>query len=302
MTTRNSDTIVGIAAKAGNSRCQELSVELIQWLNRRGLEYRVDRTIADEIGLESVIPEKFIPREDLTSVCNPIVVFGGDGTLVSVCRYANSHYPVIIGVNVGTLGFLTEATVEEFYSVLESVLAGTAQIIKKQLLEGELCRQDKTVIKFHAMNDVVLGKGALGRIYGIDLFINEEAAARFRGDGLIVATPAGSTAYSLAAGGAIVHPRLNALLVTPICSHFLTSRPLVLPGDARLRMKIAVDPVKPEDSAKKMFLTIDGQQGQEILVGDELIVSLSPHCVSFAKSPSKNYFDVLTTKLKWGTV
>ena len=302
MTTHNIDTIIGIAAKAGNARCRDLSLALISWLKERDLDYRVDQTVAHELGIESVAPENIIRREELTLKCNPIVVFGGDGTLVSVCRHANSHYPVIIGVNVGTLGFLTEATVEEFYLVLESVLAGTAQIIKKQLLEGELLRQGQTVLKFHAVNDVVLGKGALGRIYGIDLFINEESAARFRGDGLIVATPAGSTAYSLAAGGSIVHPRLNALLVTPICSHFLTSRPLVLPGDAKLRMKIAVDPIKPEDSVKKMFLTVDGQQGQEILVGDEVIVSLSPHSVQFAKSPSKNYFDVLTTKLKWGTV
>lgn len=302
MRVHNIDTVIGIAAKAGNARCRDLCVELVHWLVEQGLNYRVDKTIATELGLDFLKPQNIIPREDLTSTCNPIVVFGGDGTLVNVCRHANSHYPVIIGVNVGTLGFLTEASVEEFYSVLESVLAGTAQIIKKQLLEGELRRKGQVILKFHAVNDVVLGKGALGRIYGIDLSINEESAARFRGDGLIVATPAGSTAYSLAAGGSIVHPRLNALLVTPICSHFLTSRPLVLPGDAKLKMKIALDPIKPEDSAKKMFLTIDGQEGQEILVDDEVIVSLSPHSVQFAKSPSKNYFDVLTSKLKWGTV
>ena len=294
--------IIGIAAKPGNSQSRELAWEFIGWLKEHQLRYKVDHVIAPELGLTTMEPDCVVKRQKLMSQCDPVVIFGGDGTLISVCRHVNSHTPVVVGVNVGTLGFLTEASIEEFYPLLESVLDGSAQIVRKQLLEGELQRGGEVIMKFNAINDVVIGKGALGRIYGLDLYINEEAAARFRGDGIIVATPTGSTAYSLAAGGSIVHPRVSAMIVTPICSHFLASRPIVLPGDAKMLIKIAEDPISPETSVKKMFLTIDGQEGKEILVGDEVHVSMSNHSVLLAKSPSKNYFDVLTTKLKWGVL
>ncbi|MCC6933347.1 MAG: NAD(+)/NADH kinase [Deltaproteobacteria bacterium] len=290
---------VGIAGKPTNPQACHLALELIAWLNEKQIAFRVDEQLAQCVENKKCL----LSRIGLLKECDPVVVFGGDGTLISVSRNIGEQSPLIIGVNVGTLGYLTECSVDDYLTVLELALRGEVGVIKKQLLEGKIIRDGQSVMSFRGINDVVIGKGALGRIYGINLFINsDENAAYFRGDGIIIATPAGSTAYSLAAGGAIVHPRISALLVTPICSHVLTSRPLVLPGDVKLRMTIADEQYASVENTKKMYLTIDGQVGQEIALGDEIHVSLSAHFVRYAKSQSRNYFDVLSHKLKWGAV
>ena len=291
---------IGISGKNTNPLACRLILELVDWLKLRNIDFKIDEQVTQALACPQLSREVFVGRDEMLKICDPVVVFGGDGTLISVARNVGDISPIIIGVNVGTLGYLTECAVDEYIPVLESVLQGEAKSIKKQLLEGDVVRCGKSIMHFQGVNDVVVGKGALGRIYGINLFINDENAAYFRGDGIIVATPTGSTAYSLAAGGAVVHPRLSALLVTPICSHVLTSRPLVLPGDVRLRLNIADEQYIALENKKKMYLTVDGQIGQEIEIGDEINIKLSARHILLTKSPSKNYFDVLSTKLKWG--
>ncbi len=291
-----SQVVVGIVAKPNQPVANLLTKELIKYLESNKIDYRLDVDIAAELGLPAENNERIVERATLTAVANPIVVLGGDGTLISVSRHPVKTPPTIIGVNLGTLGFLTEITIEELFPTLEAVLAGSARLEKRYLLDTTVMRGAETVATFSAVNDAVITKEALARIFGVELLINGEFAALLRGDGVIVATPGGSTAYSLSAGGSIVHPQVEALLVTPICPHSLTTRPLVLPGTSRVTLKIAgTAKLKPGE----VFLTIDGQVGMALSEGDIVESTLSTHSVIFAKSPSRGYFDILGAKLKW---
>ena len=284
---------IGVVVKPTHPRAVELTADLLAWLNHRGLEARLDSEMAPQIDSSAL---KFTPieRSRITAECDPIVVLGGDGTLISVCRYPSDTSPVIVGVNLGTLGFLTEVTLDEMYSVIESVLAKKSTCERRSLLQVDVSRTDGSTERFNAFNDIVVTKPALARIFGTEFFVDNQFAAAVHGDGLIVATPAGSTAYSLAAGGSIVHPQVNALLLTPICPHSLTSRPLVIPGTSTIRLRIA-----SASREEKVLLTVDGQQGTEISYGDDITVVLSPSSVLFAKYPLRSYFQILATKLKW---
>ncbi|MCB0323663.1 MAG: NAD(+)/NADH kinase [Bdellovibrionales bacterium] len=290
-----SQPVVGVVAKQGHPEAQPLVERVLEYLRDRQIAFRVCAANAQEWNL-NLEPQQKTAREHLPRVANVIVVMGGDGTLISVSRHAAERPPIIIGVNLGTLGFLTEITVEELFPVLASVLDGTAELERRNLLQADVGRSGRATERYSAINDVVLTKAALARIYDIDLSVDGDLAAVWRGDGCIIATPGGSTAYSLAAGGAIVHPRVDAVLVTPICPHSLTSRPLVLPGSSKITLRVASDAAR-----SNVFLTIDGQEGMPLSSGDEVNVTTSPHGLLFAKSPSKSYYEVLGTKLKWAT-
>lgn len=289
----NLDSLVGIAVKIKHPKALELSKKAITWLSSEGYSYCIDQSLGKELDYAS---DLVVPREEMTKKCSHILVLGGDGTLISVARHPADRSPVIIGVNLGTLGFMTEITAEEMLDVLESCLLGKTKLERRFLLSAKLYRQEKQIGKFSALNDVVFTKQALARVFKLKLHVDGQFATEFRGDGVIVSTPSGSTAYSLAAGGSVVHPQVHAYLITPICPHSLSSRPLVIPGNMQLKLTLSSEIKKTED---EVFLTIDGQEGTALKQGDEVTITVSKHSVLFAKSPSKNYFEVLSNKLKW---
>lgn len=287
---------IGVAAKCEHPLAKGLASRFFTWAEEHQRPCLFDVDTGALLGLSSRAPHLVCPREQLTSRCDVVVILGGDGTLISVCRHASRHVPKIIGVNLGTLGFLTEIAVEELFPVLESTVAGKGTFQRRTLLHTTVSRKGETIADYFAINDVVITKEALARIFGVDMELDGAPAAQLRGDGLIVASPSGSTAYSLAAGGSIVHPEVEALLLTPICPHSLTSRPLVLPKTCQIKLRVASDSAAPND---QVYLTIDGQTGMELLDQDEILVTSSEHAVDFVRSPSRNYFQVLATKLKW---
>lgn len=289
----NPEVTIGIAAKVKHPLAKTLTKKLVNWLVQEGLRYRLDADIAQEI--EETRAELIASRSELPFVATHIVVLGGDGTLISVSRHPADRSPVIIGVNLGTLGFLTEITSDELFPMLKAVLAGEAPLERRFLVKAKLRRKSGQILEYFSINDVVVTKQALARIFGLELHVNGTYATLIRGDGVIVATPGGSTAYSLAAGGSIVHPKVDAILITPICSHSLTSRPLVLPGNSEIVLTVISEMKEEED---QVFLTIDGQEGAPLRTGDEVIITMSKHSVLFAKSLSRNYFEILSSKLK----
>ncbi|MCB0346336.1 MAG: NAD(+)/NADH kinase, partial [Bdellovibrionales bacterium] len=252
--------------------------------------------IASELSDAELGSAAIVDREKVAAGADIVVVLGGDGTLISASRFPSAKNPRIIGVNMGTLGFLTEITRDELFDILAQTIAGETRTEERSMLSVEVLRDKKVVREFAAMNDAVLTKQAIARIFSVDLLVDGEFAATLRGDGVIVATPGGSTAYSMAAGGSIVHPQVDAILVTPICPHSLTSRPLVLPGSASLTLKLHM---RAPSQNGDVYFTVDGQDGMELAPSDQIRIKKSPHSVRFVKSPTRTYFDVLGTKLKW---
>jgi len=222
-----------------------------------------------------------------------IIVLGGDGTLLSVSRNLNGKDVPILGVNLGGLGFLTEISVEELPFMIEQILQGHYDISKRIMFDVKVTREKEDVFQFSILNDAVVTKDALARIIDIETYVNDEYLTTFKGDGLIVSTPTGSTGYSLAAGGPLLYPSMKNIIVTPICPHMLTNRPIILPEDALIRaILMSMD--------EKVVLTLDGQIGFPLEYGDEVIVKRSAHTISLIKSSSRGYFEILRTKLKWG--
>lgn len=285
--------IIGIVAKLNHPKAKPLTKSLISYLTKKKIDFVLDEETSQ---LAKIDPRKILPRDGLTKVCKIIIVLGGDGTLISACRHPSNLSPTIIGVNLGTLGFLTEITSNEIFKVLELTLSKKIKTERRQLFKIEVTRNKQKLKTYYAINDVVITKEALARIFSVEIRINGEFAANLRGDGVIVATPNGSTAYSLAAGGSIVHPQVDAVLITPICPHSLTSRPLVLPGNSTIELQLS-----PENKTKinPVFLTIDGQDGMELNQKDSIEVTCSKYSVNFVKSPVRTYFQILATKLKW---
>ena len=290
---------VGIVCKISHPRGPQLTKDCIEWLSSRGIEFRLDSETAQGLDLQEIHQERLTTREKIATTCPIIMVLGGDGTLISVSRHAGEKAPIVIGVNLGSLGFLTEISADDIFDTLESVLEGQATLWNRRLLQAKVARATGESETFQALNDVVITKEALARIFGIDLYVNGDFAANLRGDGLIIATPGGSTAYSLSAGGSIVHPKVSAVLVSPICPHSLTSRPLVLPEDFEIKLVIAT--ADKGKQANSVFLTVDGQEGRNLSDGEEITITTTRNSVLFAKSPSLSYFDVLSEKLNWGS-
>lgn len=286
---------IGIVAKLNHPKSKRLTRDLISFLKRKKINFVLDYETSS---LTKGIDCDILKRSELTSKCNIIIVLGGDGTLISACRHPSKKTPTIIGVNLGTLGFLTEITIEEIFKTLTLTIQKKIRIEKRQLFQIEVYRLNKKIKTYFAINDVVITKEALARIFAVRIKINGEFAADLRGDGVIVATPNGSTAYSLAAGGSIVHPQVDAVLITPICPHSLTSRPLILPGSSTIELQLS-----PENKTKinPVYLTIDGQDGMELTPNDSIKVTSSKYSVNFVKSPTRSYFQILGTKLKWAS-
>ena len=280
---------IGLVARPDIGEARELARKFIDWAKAERHELVIEQHTANELG----VPSLGIPAEAIPTKANPIIALGGDGTLIGVARYASAAKPTFIGVKFGHLGFLTEITPSEVFTVVESVLRGKAELGTRGLLRAEVHRDDEVIFSSHAANDAVVIKGAVDPLVDLDVFVNDEAVMRLRGDGLIVSTPTGSTAYSLAAGGSIVHPALAAILVTPIFAHSLTVRPFVLPADYKITLRAP-------DFSGTMHLSVDGQVSCSITPADTIVVSKAPVEFSIALSPTRSYFDILRRKLNWG--
>jgi len=278
---------VGVVLKHSSGDAVELGRRLLAELERRGLECRIDAESATTLG-----SGQGIERTELASRVDLVVVLGDDGTLLSVARGALGGTPVL-GINMGTLGFLTAHPAESLFPTLDTVLAGNASFERRERLEVEVLNPDRDTITRAVLNDVVVNKSALARIVVLSVFVNEEFVSRYRADGLIVATPTGSTAYNLSAGGPILYPTLDAILVTPICPHTLTNRPIALPLDSMVEIRL-------ESRSEEVYLTRDGQEGFPITPRDLVRIRRSDEPLHLITEPSRSYFQILNRKLKWG--
>jgi NAD+ kinase len=280
---------VAIISKPQKEELRQLLPELVLWLKAHGHE-----PLLDPVSSNYVTDEKVHARPDLSSL-DPdlVIVLGGDGTLLAAARvFARSGVP-ILSVNLGALGFLTEVRLADIYTHLEAWTRGACCIESRAMLHSELWRDGKLNCEHEALNDVVVAKGAIARMGHFAVEVDDQLAATFRADGVIVATPTGSTAYSLAAGGPVLSPKVDVLIVTPICPHQLTLRPMVLPGDSRILVRI-------EGIPDQTFLTVDGQEAVQLRLGDELQCRRSEYCVKLIRLGQNGFFDVLRSKLKWG--
>jgi NAD+ kinase len=285
---------VGLVAKQSVEATAAVLNELAAWLETR----RVHVVFETQTALLAGAPPKAATatKEELPKVCDLIVLLGGDGTLIGMARrIARAAVDVpIAGVNFGSLGFLTEITLDDLYPSLEAVLTGKAPIEDRMMLHARTLRDGKVFAEELVLNDVVITKAALSRIIELSVSVGGQAVMTVRADGLIVATPTGSTAYNLAAGGPIVHPVVDAILLTPIAPHMLTNRPLVVDGTS----EISVDP--DMNGNEEVFVTFDGQSGHALQSGDIIAIRRAPRPLRLVRSASRSYFDVLRQKLKWG--
>jgi NAD+ kinase len=247
--------------------------ELVRWFRDKGVAASLD------------------PQAALTA--DLAVVVGGDGTLLAAARLLGEHQVPIVAINYGGLGFLTEVTLEEMHPSLESVLAGRFMTEQRMMIDLQLVRAGEHLSRYRALNDVVINKGTVSRMIELEARVNGQYVSRFRADGLIVSTPTGSTAYNISAGGPIIFPTMSAMVLTPICSHTLTNRPIVLPDDVTVEVVL-------RSAQDDVYVTVDGQVGVKLQMADVLVVEKSDVAVKLVAPADKNYFDVLRGKLKWG--
>lgn len=293
--TATSIARAGIVAKRGLSAASEHLDRLVRWLGDRGIASAYDTDTAALAAERGTTPA--FSRDDLPNHVDLIIVLGGDGTLLSVAtRIASTGRDVpVLGVNFGSLGFLTESRIDELYSTLESVIAGTAAYDERALLTADAYRSREHFDSRVVLNDVVFTKAALSRIIELSVSVSTGLVTKVKADGLIVASATGSTAYNLAAGGPIVHPRVDALILTPIAPHTLTHRPIVIPGTEVVDVR-----PHPEDGADDVYVTYDGQFGYPLQKGDSVRIRKHERTLRLVKAPSRSYFEVLREKLKWG--
>ncbi len=285
---------VGIVAKIRLESVAQHLVDVAAWLEARGIEPIFEADTA-RLALPGAA-RRTATREELPHLVDLLIVLGGDGTLLAMAdrvSQAGRDIPVL-GVNFGHLGFLTEITFPELYSLLESAIAGTATIDRRLMLRARVLRAGRCVAEYMALNDVVITRGALSRIIELAVTVGGDFVARFNADGLIIASPTGSTAYNLSAGGPILHPAVDALVLTPIAPHTLSNRPIVIPASA----PVLVTPTA-NDPDQEVILTLDGQLGLTLEPGDIVEAVRHETPVRLIKSPAHSYFDVLRQKLKW---
>lgn len=278
---------VGIVVKPGQEEALRTAGELSAWLAERGVQVvseprRAPRADAVEDELDRAIKE----NADL------VVVLGGDGTIISAARLVGDREIPVLGVNYGGLGYLTEFRIEEMYPAMESIISGDYFTEARVMLDVELWRGEMKIAGGRVLNDAVINKAILARIINIEVRLNGLYVNTFRADGLIVGTPTGSTAYNLSAGGPLIYPSANAVVITPICPFTLTNRPIVVPDDAEIEVVLGAD-------SDGVMLTLDGQVGHKMQIGDRVKIRKSDTSFHMVR-PNRNYFDVLRNKLKWG--
>jgi NAD+ kinase len=279
---------VGIIAKPGVPRAGEILPPLIAWLQDRSIVIRYDEQTAEYLNVTDGLPRSEVPED-----CQLVIVLGGDGTLLSAARAIAGREIPLFAVNLGGLGFLTAITVDELFPELERALRHEHRLAYRRMLHCELWRADVMIAEYEALNDVVLTKSSIARMIEVEARIDGHFMCLYKADGLIVATPTGSTAYSLSAGGPIVFPKVAALCVTPICPHMLTNRPVLVPDDSIIQI---ISRAENETA----YLTIDGQIGAPLERGDSIVCRRSAKSVQLVRPPRAMFFDVLREKLSWG--
>lgn len=283
---------IGVLARPDLGEAGPTLRELVRWLRDRGvgvcLEERTARLVEDLAATCAVASGKEVAEQ-----ADALVVLGGDGTLLAASHVVKKPIPVL-GVNFGSLGFLTEITLPELYPALEGVLAGTYRFEERRMLHAVVRREGRPESVGDVLNDVVVTKASFSRIIELDVAVDGAFVSSFRADGLIVSSPTGSTAYNLSAGGPILHPTLAAIVLTPICPHMLSNRPLVV-SDA-VSIEVRLRDARDGD----VQIAFDGQQGFPLAPQDAVTVTRSPHAIRLVKAPGRDYFEVLRTKLKWG--
>ncbi|HWN44731.1 MAG TPA: NAD(+)/NADH kinase [Thermoanaerobaculia bacterium] len=287
MSRRRKFQRIGIVAKAASREAVHTAHELAEWLRRREIEVALDEAILRSRASAPDLPFRPDEAYDL------VVVLGGDGTLLSVARTLAGSVP-ILGVNLGNLGFLTEINRGELYPTMVQVLAGKFRMEKRSLFDVELRREGNgTPLQYRVLNDAVINKSALARIIQLTLTIDGHLVARFRADGLILSTPTGSTAYNLSAGGPILGALLGVAVLTPICPHALSLRPMVVPDTSRIEVTL-------ETPREEVYLTLDGQEGTSMGYRDTVAITRSRASVKLIKVSERTFYDNLRGKLRWG--
>lgn len=285
---------LGIVLKPHQPQALKTLCDLTLWLGQRGIELVGGPEIERErIEHETGCSIDEVESDALANAVDLILVLGGDGTMIATARLIGDAEIPVLGVNYGGLGFLTEFRIEELYGGLEMILDGNYRLDKRVMLDVELRRGSDVVARNRVLNDVVINKSALARIIEIEAYLNQQFVSSFRADGLIVSTPTGSTAYNLSAGGPIIFPSMNAVVVTPICPFTLSNRPLVVPDGAVIELLMKSD---QED----ITLTLDGQVGIPVTLDDRVVIRKSRTTFNLIQPSNRNYFDVLRDKLRWG--
>lgn len=278
---------VAIIYKRFRADAKRLAEELAEWFQQQRIAVFCEQNIDDsQFGQGN-------PKINIPAATDMAVVLGGDGTFLSVARFLEDRPTPIIGVNLGGLGFLTEISEEECFHELEQILAGKYEIEERMRLQVKIRRDRREIFRQSVVNDVVINKGALARIVDVKISIDDRYLTHYRADGLIVATPTGSTAYNLSAGGPIVYPTAHSTILTPICPFTLTNRPIILPSDVTIQVELG-------ERIKDVTLTCDGQVGCQLASSDQIIISAAPNPLRLIKTPAVDYFEILRTKLKWG--
>ncbi len=278
---------IGIICKTGRAEPAEILKQLLPRLGSKGYEVLVDEETAALLGIEGH------SRAQIPSLVDMVIVFGGDGTMLGVARLIGARGVPILGVNLGGLGFITEVNKGELFDVLDEILSGKYSLEERIMLTARVYRNNNTAADFTVLNDVVINKGALARIIELETYVDSRYVTTFRADGLIISTPTGSTAYSLAAGGPILYPTLNSIILTPICPHTLTNRPIVLPDGVTIVVTLRA-------AGEDVFLTLDGQIGFPLQRDDTVEIMKASFTTRLLVPGERDYFDILRTKLKWG--
>ena len=292
--TISSTKRVGIVVKPHQPDALKTICGVVKWLNERGLTLVGGPELERErIQQETGCNVEVFELEKLAASVDLMLVLGGDGTMIATARMIGDTEVPVLGVNYGGLGYLAEFRIEELYVALESILSGNYRLDKRVMLAVELLRGDEYVTRNRVLNDVVINKSALARIIEIEAYLNQQFVNSFRADGLIVSTPTGSTAYNLSAGGPVIFPSMNAVVITPICPFTLSNRPIVVPDDDVIELRLKT---QQEDVA----LTLDGQVGFPLKVEDRVVIRKSRATFNLVQPTNRNYFEVLRDKLRWG--
>lgn len=281
---------LGLTGNTDKASVKPFVSKFIKWLQKVGADFIIESELADHLSL----PNESNRRFDLKSFCEKcqmVISFGGDGTILSTARAIGDSGVPILGVKMGGMGFLAELTPDELYASMEGILKGNYQIVKRMVLKAEV--EGEKDNQYHALNDLVFDKGAVSRVIHIKTFIDDEFLNTYISDGLIISTPTGSTAYSLAAGGPILLPSVNAIIINPISPHTLGARPVVIPDDKVVKIKIEYAP-------ENVLLSADGQVGKKLKQGQTATIRKADYQVKLVSYRGRSFYDVLRAKLNWG--
>jgi|TARA_B100000809_G_scaffold170450_1_gene167792 NAD+ kinase len=280
---------IGVFCKPKAPSATDILGRLIPWLRKQNYHIFLDT------GTAAIINEtSSYEKREISQQADLLIVLGGDGTLLSVAQAAHPYNIPILAVNLGSLGFLAEISIDELYPTLENILAGKFEIENRMLLNACIWRNGEKVEDHNVLNDVVINKGAVARIISLQVLVNGQYMTSYRADGLIIATPTGSTAYSLSAGGPIIHPSMHTLVLSPICPFTLTNRSILIPDQSIIQVKLAAE----YDDVR---VTLDGQEGYDMRAGDILKIKKTKTSLQLIRGPNKNYYQILRDKLHWGS-